>query len=144
MRLLLFPVAALLCALASCAPAEPMAAPENSANVTSADALASVAPGGLIDPDISMSAADRAACKAAGGFVERRGRRNAELCVTPFPDAGKACSDGSECAGRCIVEGGAEMQPDESIVSICQRDDALFGCFSTVENGAILRGLCVD
>lgn len=91
-----------------------------------------------------MTTSQRAACEAAGGYVERRGRRNAELCVTPFPDAGQACSDGSQCEGDCIFEGNAQQQSGENIVGICQRDDALFGCFSTVENGAILRGLCVD
>ncbi len=102
------------------------------------------APGEPIDPDVSMTASRRAACEAAGGYVERRGRRNAELCVTPYPDAGKACSDGSDYEGDCIVEGAAEMHKSGNSTGICQRDDALFGCFGTVENGAILRGLCVD
>ncbi len=137
------PFAALLFALASCAPAEPVASPDPGAPARPAGPVLNGAPGEPIDPDVSMTASQRAACEAAGGFVERRGRRNAELCVTPFPDAGTICRDGSECQGDCIVEGSVQMQTGGD-VGICQRDDALFGCFGTVENGAILRGLCVD
>ena len=91
----------------------------------------------------AMGEAERAQCLAAGGTVERRGRLQSELCVTPFADAGKVCTDGSQCGGDCIVEGRATPSSG-TVQGICQRDDRLFGCYSRVENGAITTGLCVD
>jgi putative hemolysin len=52
-----------------------------------------------------MSVADRAACTGSGGRVERRGRMGAELCVMPFADAGKACTDKADCQGKCVSTG---------------------------------------
>ena len=92
----------------------------------------------------SLPDAEREACEAGGGSVERRGMMGSEMCVRPYADAGKACTDESQCEGRCIAEGRVGAPPDEKVTGICQRDDALFGCFGLVENGTISSGLCVD
>ena len=92
----------------------------------------------------TMSEADRAACAADGGTVERRGRLGAELCVVPFADAGKSCTDASQCEGQCIAEE-AGPQPDaQSPGGLCQADDRLFGCYSTIESGKVANTICVD
>ena len=95
-------------------------------------------------PGGAMFAEDRRACEEQGGTVERRGMAQAELCVTPYADAGKACTDGDQCEGRCIAEGQVGSPPGEPVTGICQRDDRLFGCFGIVEDGTIEAGLCVD
>jgi hypothetical protein len=95
-------------------------------------------------PNYTMSQAERDACTAANGFVDRRGRIQAEVCVTPYADAGKVCTDGDQCEGRCIAEGQAGTPPGETTEGICQRDDYLFGCYGIVEDGVIEAGLCVD
>ncbi|EDL48119.1 hypothetical protein [Erythrobacter sp. SD-21] len=95
-------------------------------------------------PGGAMSAEDRRACEGQGGTVERRGMAQTELCVTPYADAGKACTDGDQCDGRCIAEGQVGAPHGEPVTGICQRDDRLFGCFGIVEDGAIEAGLCVD
>ncbi len=105
------------------------------------DAVSSQAP---LTPHYTMSQAERDACTAGNGFVDRRGRLQAEVCVTPYADAGKACADGNQCEGRCVAEGQVTATPGEAVQGICQRDDHLFGCFSTVKNGTIEAGLCVD
>lgn len=90
-----------------------------------------------------MSAADRTACTSAGGRVERRGRIGAELCVRPFADAGKQCTDSAQCQGKCV--GTAEQETLAGAVSgQCQADDRLFGCYSEIRNGKAVNAICVD
>lgn len=93
---------------------------------------------------LSLPETERKACESDGGSVERRGMMGSEMCVRPYVDAGKACTDESRCEGRCIAEGRVGAPPDEKVTGICQRDDKLFGCFGRVENGTITGGICVD
>ncbi|QZD89960.1 hypothetical protein K3148_00655 [Qipengyuania aurantiaca] len=95
-------------------------------------------------PGSALSAEDRRVCEEQGGTVEKRGMAQIEQCVTPYADAGKACTDGDQCEGRCIAEGQVGSPPGEPVTGICQRDDRLFGCFGIVEDGTIEAGLCVD
>jgi hypothetical protein len=88
-----------------------------------------------------LSATDRAACTAAGGRVERRGRIDAELCIKPFADAGKACTDSAQCQGKCVASGNAEMPPT---AGQCQADDRLFGCYAEIKGGKPAYTICVD
>ena len=85
-------------------------------------------------------------CDRPGQFWARRGLMGEKMCVTPYPDAGKACTDKSDCAGRCIadygsVKGGTSGSP---AVGKCQADDALFGCYAEVVQGRLGAPLCVD
>ena len=110
-------------ALAGCAP-QPAAAPES----------------GPQSYPRELSAADRTACTAGGGRVERRGRLQAETCVHPFADAGKACTDSAECAGKCVSIGNSS----EATAGQCQADDRLFGCYSEIKAGKSVNTICVD
>lgn len=98
----------------------------------------------VLPGDRAMTADQRDACTKAGGTVERRGMAQTEVCVTPYADAGKICTDGDQCTGRCIAEGRVGSAPGETVTGICQRDDQLFGCYGIVEDGRIEAGLCVD
>jgi putative hemolysin len=90
-----------------------------------------------------MSLADRSACTSAGGRIERRGRIGAELCVRPFADAGKQCTDSSQCEGKCI--GSSEQASSTMPVSgQCQADDRLFGCHSEISQGKAVNTICID
>jgi putative hemolysin len=90
-----------------------------------------------------MSAADRATCTSSGGRVERRGRLGAELCVKPFADAGKQCTDTSQCQGKCV--GTADQASSTVPVSgQCQADNRLFGCYSEIKAGKAVNAICVD
>lgn len=64
--------------LFSCAPAPPV-------NIASAEAVAS--------------------CQARGGTVQPLVyRAPGPICLTPYPDGDRACSDSAQCAGRCIAD----------------------------------------
>jgi len=144
-RLLTVLLAGLL--VASCAPQSRAdgvraAAQEAAAAALDADAR-SVAPAvPMSTPLEAMTAAQREVCLASGGRVERRGMAGAQVCVRAYADGGNSCIDGSQCQGRCMTEG--SMQLPVNGAGICQRDDALFGCFGEVENGRVVGGVCVD
>ncbi|HRO02565.1 MAG TPA: hypothetical protein PLS69_03025 [Terricaulis sp.] len=84
------------------------------------------------------------ACAARGGALERVGRAQTLQCVIPYADAGKSCTDGSQCeAGRCI--GGLEdANPRENVTGQCQPTNMAFGCYTTITNGRTGAAICVD
>lgn len=98
--------------------------------------------------DAPMPAAQTAqSCTAQGGFLERRGRMGMEICVHPYNDAGKSCSADADCQGRCIAQtdaDGALPETGQPAGGMCQRDDALFGCYAEVEGGIVKTGICKD
>ncbi len=87
-----------------------------------------------------LSVAGKAACIAVGDRVERRGRLQAETCVHSFADAGKACTDSSQCQGKCVSQGNAT----EATAGQCQAHDHQFGCYSEVKAGKAVNTICVD
>jgi putative hemolysin len=87
-----------------------------------------------------LSAADRMACTSSGGRVERRGRLQAEACVHPFADAGKACTDKADCQGKCVSTG----NDPTATAGQCQADDRLFGCYSEIKGGEAVNTICID
>jgi hypothetical protein len=91
----------------------------------------------------SRPTVDSAQCKADGGTVQGVGLFATPACVVPFADAGKVCSDGSECLGMC------KAAPDgvvgQAATGYCQRDDHdIFGCYDEVEGGIVVGGMCLD
>jgi putative hemolysin len=94
-------------------------------------------------PGSTLATSDAAACRAGGGQVAVRGRLQAELCVRPYADAGRACTDNSQCEGDCITDT-MEAAAGESVTGQCQADDHPFGCFAEVEQGRPVRGICID
>lgn len=55
-----------------------------------------------------------AQCTASGGHWQRICMMGTLACVTPYADAGKACTDGSECAGkRCLAPTGTASLPGQ-------------------------------
>ncbi|WP_184414340.1 hypothetical protein [Xanthomonas translucens] len=87
--------------------------------------------------------ADAKACAAQGGSLRPLGRRGLLKCVIPFADAGKACSDKSQCHGDCLavtlVPAGTAAQ------GVCQRDvSENYGCRQTVQGGVGGSQICID
>lgn len=88
---------------------------------------------------------ERARCEAAGGTVERAGRAGWERCVQSYPDAGKACSDSTECLGECRVpDDKREIKAGTPVEGVCQAKDVPFGCHAKVEKGVAGPFICVD
>ena len=62
-------------------------------------------------------------------------------CVVTFADAGKSCSDSSECSGRCQTSG---AQPGTEVRGQCTKTSDPCGCFQLVTNGKADYMLCAD
>lgn len=52
-------------------------------------------PGGSDDPQV---------CAKAGGVLQARGKAQYRYCIIPSPDAGKACSNKTDCTGLCLID----------------------------------------
>ena len=53
-------------------------------------------------------------------------------CQLPHMDGGKPCSDGADCEGLCLAEGG-----------VCSVVSPIFGCYPILEDGQEVT-ICVD
>ena len=124
-----FATIGLVLAMSACAPAPVAEVPADPAPVSGPQSVANPR---HVDP---------AACEASGGYVDRRGRGQFETCVHPYADAGQSCTDNQQCDGKCVTEPDAGMT---GVVGECQADDALFGCYAEVVDGAAVRAICVD
>lgn len=85
---------------------------------------------------------DVAACKAQGGEVQRVCLMGHQMCVTPYPDAGKTCRSSDECAGQCMGDGSVEM--NKPTTGKCQATNQPCGCMQFIENGVAQPTLCAD
>jgi hypothetical protein len=93
----------------------------------------------------ALAKIDQPACFARGGHIEYVGMDGMPACAVPFADAGKLCSDTSECLGKCLVEITTTMDVGSTGIGHCQRVDiAPTGCWSEVQGGKILQALCAD
>ena len=92
---------------------------------------------------VALAKIDQEQCRAEGGVVRGVGMFGTPACVKPFPDAGKICSDKSECQGLCKA-------PESSVVGshstgTCQKDTHdFYGCYNEVKQGAVVAGMCFD
>ena len=91
----------------------------------------------------ALAKIDQEQCRAEGGAVRGVGMFGTPACVKPFADAGKVCSDKSECQGLCKA-------PENSVVGsrstgTCQKDTHdIYGCYNEVKQGAVVAGMCFD
>lgn len=77
-------------------------------------------------------------CLSDGGEWKRVGDQGVYQCVRSFTDGGDICAKSRDCEGNCIFN-----SPDEE--PFCQYDDNPFGCFSTVEEFAVVQNIiCRD
>lgn len=95
-------------------------------------------------PGVTSASPDVAACTAKGGTVRPVCRMQRPACVIAYSDAGKTCSDKSDCQGRCLYEGEAPTNSAATVTGQCQASSDPCGCFTTVVQGRMGPGLCVD
>ena len=130
MKLTLIPIAALI--LSACAaPYNPEPSPPPQSETPYVKIAGEIA-----------TPAEREACEAAGGTVQRAGLLGWENCVIPYADGGKVCSDNSECLGQCRYTG--DWPPKGDVTGLCQKDNMPFGCYSEMQGGQPTPMLCVD
>lgn len=86
-----------------------------------------------------------AACEARGGRMSPQGRMQTLQCVIAYADAGKRCTDGSDCLGDCRVAD-VTRAPAAGMAAVgqCQADSSRFGCHATITNGKAAATICVD
>ena len=97
-----------------------------------------------VGSDAPMQSADASACAARGGVMKQVGRMQSWQCVVTYADAGKPCTDGSQCQGDCRVEGNTGLAAGAATAGVCQADSNRFGCHATVENGVTRGTICID
>ena len=90
-----------------------------------------------------MGTTEVAACESKGGSVQRRGLADLQICVKPYADAGKICTDSVQCQGRCIIVTDFPAE-GEMVEGSCQTDNALFGCYAEIRDGHATDALCID
>ncbi len=101
----------------------------------------------LDGPQTPVSApkpADEASCKTAGGDWRPICRMQQPACVFSYRDAGKACSDGDDCAGDCIVKGGEFASDGKAATGVCSASSDPCGCKQKIEDGKTTAAICVD
>jgi hypothetical protein len=84
---------------------------------------------------------EQAACDALRGSIEKVGFFSS-ACVYPAPDAGRTCTDSSQCKGACVIP--SEADTGESVIGHCAALVNAGGCANYVENGRATGLLCVD
>ena len=82
---------------------------------------------------------------------ERCAERGGELATGPFggtyckvalPDAGRTCSDASDCVGGCVAP--AKGASRVGLHGTCQAVNVTFGCTSYLRSGLVAETQCVD
>lgn len=87
---------------------------------------------------------DPAVCKTQGGALQNVCRMGRLLCVIPFKDAGKTCTDKSQCRGECLYAGG-DAKSGEAVTGTCQKDNDPCGCKQPILGGKLTNyGRCFD
>ncbi len=146
---ILFATLALLSSLAACARPEaadkPSAAPARETDAPSYPREEGVQPRTIDDLRAqSLAAIDADACAAQGGEVRQEGMLGTYRCTVPYADAGTACSDKSDCEGRCLLPPGSDAAHGEAATGACQANDSPFGCYAEILGGRVAAAVCVD
>ncbi len=116
-----------------------------SASFIGVDGKPLVSPQGIIDNTVQEAlTANPDACAKAGGSLVPVCRMQRPMCLIHFSDAGKACSDGADCAsGRCRA-GDTSITPGKPATGICAKTNDPCGCYTRIEDGVAQPTICVD
>lgn len=81
-------------------------------------------------------------CTTAGGEWKKVGLAGNLACVLKTKDAGKSCTDSSQCEERCLA--GIDQTDTTKVVGQCQATNQPFGCFAEIKDGVAEPALCID
>ena len=85
-----------------------------------------------------------AGCDARGGVISR-GAFGETYCKIEFRDAGRACTDSSECLGGCIVlSGSLHALGGAKLSGVCKSANVQYGCAEYLQRGRVVRSECID
>ncbi|MCV0412934.1 hypothetical protein [Nitrosarchaeum sp.] len=79
-------------------------------------------------------------CLLKGGIM-LQGLSSKPWCNLPTSDAGKECTDLSQCQGYCKPNNESEL--NNEIIGICSEYMTSVGCFEWIYNGTIEK-ICAD
>lgn len=83
------------------------------------------------------------ACAEHNGKWQKVGKLQMPACILTPKDAGKACTDSSQCETRCIAKD-PEPKAGEKADGICADSTNLFGCQTYIKDGRSEGTLCID
>ena len=83
------------------------------------------------------------ACKANSGEWGVAGRAQLNMCILSASDAGKSCSDASQCDVDCLAESRIGQEGGDA-VGRCSATTNPFGCRTHIKDGKVAMTLCVD
>ena len=101
--------------------------------------LASCAP--TTTPVTTDASSAISACVNNGGKMQQVGRAQTWQCILQYSDAGKVCTDASQCQGDCVATLRDNEKPTQGF---CAADSNRFGCRTTMTNGMANPTLCID
>ena len=96
------------------------------------------------EPEPPKMTVTTSSCTARGGEMRQVGRMQSWQCVVKYADAGKRCTDASQCEGDCEIAGNSGVAAGAAAVGQCQADSNRFGCRTTVKDGKAEASLCID
>jgi hypothetical protein len=82
------------------------------------------------------------ACISAGGSWRSAGMLGSMMCHFRPTDAGKACTDSTECESRCVTASLVDYQARTR--GICDDSFLPYGCQQRVHNGKAGEAVCSD
>jgi hypothetical protein len=82
-------------------------------------------------------------CERNGGYVQGVCMFGIPACIIPFSDAGKPCSDSSECEGLCWNEDWGLRQGDKA-AGQCTANAQECKCGVEIRGGVVDGGICED
>ena len=89
----------------------------------------------------TRTSCDEKACNAAGGLCGYAGRCFGQACIKRTRDAGRRCTDGSQCESACLAPRGATPGPGSGT---CSPTQITLGCHAFVSRGRVGRVVCGD
>lgn len=82
-------------------------------------------------------------CRESGGVMVGPAGMGARACATRSADAGRRCSDLSECEGDCVVD--ATVTQGAEVVGTCSELTSSLGkCVNFVERGKAQGVMCLE
>ena len=81
-------------------------------------------------------------CKQLGGKWSRDGTVFFFGCLRPAVDAGKACTDSSQCEFHCNARKGEKPAPGQQAVGQCQATNSYRGCNIEIVGGLARKEFC--
>jgi hypothetical protein len=81
-------------------------------------------------------------CRLLDGSWEKQGMAQDWGCIVPTPDAGKVCTDDSQCSLLCLPDKNSRWGQQSSGVCIDRFDT--FGCIRGMKEGLPTGGICAD